>query len=107
MEFEKDPSITDEQRILAATKTVTIKPLSANIMPDVATEPITIAERQPNVERDSEDTADRNTLLQPSKGTLRQQPHLQPSSHRFVVIPIVAAILIGLMGVATIFVALT
>lgn len=107
MEFEKDPTITDEQRILAATKTVTIQPISANIILEETAEPVTINERQPNLERDSEDTAARNTLLQPSKGENHQQIRLQSNGSRFLAVMIVVAVAVGLIVVVALFVSRT
>jgi len=101
MEFEKDPSITNQQRILAATKSVTINPLNASIIRDEAPEPLTVIERQPNIEQDSENTAAKDTLIQPSDSEA-----LRPRNHHFIPITVVSVIVVSLIGLAS-FIALT
>lgn len=102
MEFENNTAITDEQRILAATKLMVIEPINARIVIDEALEPPTIKEVHPNVDRDSENTATTSTLVQPSKSALGP---IEPTSHHhFGPALIIAGLVAGIVGGATLFI---
>ena len=102
MEFEHDAVITDEQRILAATKVVVIEPININIVIDDAIEPPTIKETHANVDRDTENTATATTLVQPSQSALSA---IQPVvHHHFGPALIIASLVAGIIGGATLFI---
>lgn len=75
MEFENPTSspssVTDEQRLLAQTKQVTLKPLNPFLKPEDAPDPIVVNEIHSNVDRDTENTSEKSHLMQPSTGALR------------------------------------
>ena len=103
MEFEKDTAITDEQRVLAATKNLTIEPLNNDITRDEEIEPITIKEMQANIGRDVEDTSPDGNLMQPSAGQA-PAPHAKKSrGHVFTILFILAGLVAGVLGGAALF----
>lgn len=73
MEFEvdkkPDTGVSDDQRRLAQSRSVTIQPADPFLKPDDAPDPITVKETHSNIDRDSENTAFQESLIMPSKGT--------------------------------------
>ncbi|MEP6710349.1 MAG: hypothetical protein ABJA64_01370 [Candidatus Saccharibacteria bacterium] len=103
MEFEKDTAITDEQRVLAATKNLTIEPLNSNIIREEEIDPPTIKETHANIGRDVEDTSPGGNLMQPSDGQASAPLAHKSRGHLFTTLFILAGLVAGVIGGAALF----
>ena len=103
MEFEANAPITDEQRLRAATKKITIEPLNSTIVRDEEFQPPTFKETHANVDRDSETTSVNSKLLHPSKSAFRAD-RLNSASGHFGPVFIATSIVIGAICTVGIFI---
>jgi hypothetical protein len=79
MEFEPNQTITDEARILAQTKKVTLNPVDPFLKPEDTPDPILVPETHANIDQDSESTGDASHLIKPSSGML--SPTVKKTHH--------------------------
>lgn len=105
MEFESNAPITDEQRLRAATKQVTIEPLNSTIVRDEEFQPPTFKETHANVDRDSETTSLNSKLLQPTKSAFKANRR-DPNGGHFGPVLIAASIVVGIIFCVGIFIVL-
>ena len=103
MEFEKDETINDAQRILAQTKQVTLQPLDPFLKPEDAPDPIVMNETHGNVDRDNENTAQNTGIIRPSQGILNT-PLNTPAHHSFKIVLISISLVTGIAAGAALFV---
>ncbi|MDB5177709.1 MAG: hypothetical protein JWO61_92 [Candidatus Saccharibacteria bacterium] len=96
MEFEPEPAITDEARLRAQTKQVTLQPADPFLKPEDTPNPITTAETHRNIEPDSEDTADSSRLVQPSHGSLNETPAKPSHSIPTIIAIVLISLIVGL-----------
>ena len=98
MEFETNEAPTDDARILAQTKQVTLQPIDPFLKPEDAPDPIVISETRVTVESESENTADSSQLITPSAGAV---PSPVKSVHHhpvFKITVIVLSLATGIVG---------
>jgi hypothetical protein len=103
MEFEKDETINDEQRILAQTRQVTLQPLDPFLKPEDAPDPIVMNETHGNIDRDNENTAQNQSVIQPSQGVLNTTLNT-PAHHSFKIVLIAISLVTGIAAGAAFFV---
>jgi len=97
MEFENNqpPAAASEQeRLLAQAKKVTIQPANPFLKPEDTPEPVTVTEMHQNVENDAEDTARSGSLIQPSPSALRQTKATKSNTRLIVIGSIVLVVII-------------
>ena len=103
MEFEKDETVDEKQRILAQTKQVTLQPLDPFLKPDDIPDPIVTNETHSNIDRDNENTAQNGSSIQPSQGILNT-PLNTPAHHSFKIVLISISLVTGIAAGAALFV---
>ena len=98
MELENPSSspatITDEQRLLAQTKKVTIQPMNPFLKRDDAPDAITINETHRNIGKDTENTAEDTSLVQPSAGIMRKAGN-STKRHGMAIALILTSVIVG------------
>ncbi len=103
MEFEADKKVdtgvSDEQRRLAQTRSVTIQPADPFLKPDDTPDPIIVKETHSNIDRDSENTAIQESLIMPSKGST-PNPIAARHGNRLPVIIGSIIIVVGIVSLA-------
>lgn len=92
-------SVSEDERIAAETRKKTLNPMNPFIKPEDIPDPIAVNTPQANIQRDSENTARADSLIQPSNGT--QSPSTSQSGKGKVffialvlAIPVIAFILV-------------
>lgn len=102
MEFDppKNPSnaVPDEERIAAETRQKTLNPMNPFIKPEDVPDPIAVNTPQANIQRDSEDTAHAESLVQPSSG-VQPTPPSSSSKSRILLIGLVLALPIAAIAI--------
>lgn len=95
MEFDPpqktNNAVSDEERIAAETRRKTLNPMNPFIKPEDMPDPIVVNTPQANIQRDSEDTARAESLVQPSSG-IQPAPASQPSKGRILLITLAFAV---------------
>lgn len=99
MEFDPPENIqqspvSNDERIAAQMRQKTLEPMDPFLKPEDAPDPIVVNVPQANIERDSEDTAQRSSLIQPSMGI---QPVSPPSSQSNKARAVILMVAIGLV----------
>ena len=95
MEFEPEPTVTNEARLLAQTKRMTLQPADPFLKPEDTPNPIVVDEIQPNIEPETENTGDASRLVQPSHGNLTQPNDKPPLSMSFKITMFITSIIVG------------
>jgi len=96
MEFEPDEPVSDEARLLAQTKKVTVQPADPFLRPKDLPDPIAINETHRNIARDSEDTATLAAeVAQPGQSTQAQAPKFYHTIG-FKMLVVSASLIVGL-----------
>lgn len=102
MEFEPNQPITDEARILAQTKKVTLNPVDPFLKPEDTPDPILVPETHANIDQDSETTGDSSHLINPSSGVLT--PTARKAHHPAVkLILLISSLTVGILAGASYF----
>ena len=92
MEFDPPQNIkneiSEEEQIAAETRKKTLNPMNPFIKPEDMPDPIAVNTPQANIQRDSEDTARAESLIQPSTG-VQPIPTSQSSRGRILLVALV------------------
>lgn len=96
MEFDPpqktNSAVSDDERIAAETRQKTLNPMNPFIKPEDIPDPIAVNTPQANIQRDSEDTAQAESLLQPSSSAQPITPPSQLNKGRTVLIAFALAV---------------
>ena len=101
MEFDKNSSISDEQRRLAEAKQVTVQPIHADIQPEDQPDSEIVAQhmQEPPIANIPSDTEQDTAPIKPSRGLINQ-PVAKKSVHTGIILvitlPLAALLIVGI-----------